>query len=122
MKKQKIPLLVLFTCIFAAFIVGFFCGRSMNRAPVRVSYLPTVTEAAGTETPSETVFSGIVNINTATAEELQTLPGIGPVLAQRIIDYRTQNGSFHAPEELTNVKGIGTSRLEAILDLITTGG
>lgn len=123
MKKPRIPLLVLITCIFAAFIVGFFSGRNLNRAPVRISYLPTVTETAGaTDIPTAATSTGIVNINTASIDELQTLPGIGPVLAQRIIDYRTEHGSFQAPEELTKVDGIGASRLEAILDLITTGG
>ena len=64
----------------------------------------------------------MVNINTATLDQLQTLPGIGPVLAQRIIDYRQAHGKFQHLEELTNVSGIGQKRLDAILDYATVGG
>lgn len=76
------------------------------------------TESAA-EAPTEAV---IVDINTATSEQLQTLPGIGPVLAQRIIDYRNEYGTFDSIGELINVSGIGEKKLEAIWDLVTTGG
>ena len=60
-----------------------------------------------------------MNVNTAGAEELDTLPGIGPVLAQRIIDYRQANGPFETPEDLLDVSGIGESVLADLLDSIT---
>lgn len=60
-----------------------------------------------------------VNINTATAEELEALPGIGTELARRIIEYRTVNGPFTDPEDIQNVDGIGSGKFEAIKDLIT---
>jgi competence protein ComEA len=63
----------------------------------------------------------LININTATLEELNSLPGIGPVLAQSIIDYRDENGDFLSIEEIMNVSGIGESTFEAIQDLITVG-
>ena len=62
-----------------------------------------------------------VNINTASAEQLQTLPGVGPALAQRILDYRKENGSFKKAEELMNVKGIGEKSYEKLKDHITVG-
>jgi competence protein ComEA len=60
-----------------------------------------------------------ININTATLAELDTLPEIGPVTAQRIIDYRTKNGPFKRTEDLKNVSGIGDATFEAVKDLIT---
>jgi len=63
---------------------------------------------------------GKVNINTASVEELdKALPGIGPTLAQRIVDYREQHGPFRSPEDLKNVSGIGERRFEQIKDLVT---
>ena len=61
-----------------------------------------------------------VNINTAGTDELESLPGIGPVLAQRIVDYRTEHGSFRSAEELTQVEGIGRATVESIQDHIIT--
>lgn len=62
--------------------------------------------------------SGILNINRATAKELETLPGIGPVLAARIVEYRSANGSFLAIEDLKKVPGIGGSKLEKFKEKI----
>jgi competence protein ComEA len=61
---------------------------------------------------------GKVNLNTATLEQLDALPGIGPVIAQRILDYRQANGPFTAPEEIMEVKGIGPAIYEKLQDLI----
>ena len=52
----------------------------------------------------------LVNVNTATAEELETLTGIGPALAQAIVDYRAEHGAFRSAEDLLLVKGIGEAR------------
>jgi competence protein ComEA len=59
-----------------------------------------------------------VHLNSATLEQLDTLPGVGPVTAQRILDYREANGAFGSVEELDAVPGIGPARLEQLLPLV----
>jgi competence protein ComEA len=62
---------------------------------------------------------GLLNLNTATASELQTLPGIGEVLAQRILDYRTAHGQFQSVNELRQVDGIGDATFNKLKDKVT---
>ena len=135
--KKPVNILVILTCIFAAFLGGFHIGRRLNRSPVHIYQIAPSeesqpeeseteaeepTEAVTEETAPAVVFP--LNINTATIPELDELPGIGPVLAQRIVDYRTTYGGYKAVEELVKVNGIGDAKLMEILDLITveTGG
>ena len=61
---------------------------------------------------------GKVDLNHATAEELQHLPGIGPVLAQRVIEQRTAHGPFHTVDDLRDVKGIGKKRMDQLRPLL----
>jgi competence protein ComEA len=62
---------------------------------------------------------GLVNVNTASAVELEGLPGIGEVIAQRIVDHRTANGPFASVDALLDVSGIGDAILESIRELVT---
>ena len=66
--------------------------------------------------------AGPVDLNRADAEELDTLPGIGPALARRIVEYREAHGPFEAVEELLEVAGIGESKLEELAGEVTLDG
>jgi competence protein ComEA len=77
--------------------------------------LPAPPAVAG----SGAVPGALVNVNTATAAELETLPGIGEVTAQAIIDHRTEHGPFASVDQLLDVTGIGDVTLENIRDLVT---
>jgi competence protein ComEA len=61
----------------------------------------------------------LINLNTATAGDLENLPGIGPALAQRILDFREKNGGFRTVEDLLEVPGIGSKKFEELRDLVT---
>lgn len=73
---------------------------------------------ANEEIPEAKTASSLVNINTATAEELEQLPGIGPSTAQKIVSDRMANGSFKSPDDLKRVTGIGDKKFETISALI----
>jgi competence protein ComEA len=72
--------------------------------------------AAGKPAPA-----GKVNINTASVDQLTTLPGVGPKLAARIVEYRQKSGAFRSPQELLNVKGVGEKNLAKIEPWLTVG-
>ncbi|MGP1574550.1 helix-hairpin-helix domain-containing protein [Selenomonas sp.] len=83
-----------------------------EKAPVAAQGAPTASGAA------RSLPDGMVNINTADEKELDKLPGIGPAMAKRIIEYRTENGAFQSPEEIKRVKGIGDAKYEKMKDKI----
>jgi competence protein ComEA len=74
---------------------------------------PVAGEAGGA------VADALINVNTASATELEALPGVGEVIAQAIVDYRTENGPFASVEQLLDVSGIGDATLEDIRELVT---
>jgi competence protein ComEA len=80
--------------------------------------------APGTSTPAnpssgESAVAGTVSLSSATIEELDELPGVGPITAQKIVDYRTEHGPFASVDDLDAVPGIGPTRIEQLRDLVT---
>ncbi len=96
---------------------------SLNLARVlrdgdQVTVAETRPTAAAGEAGAGEAAGQLLNLNTATVAQLETLPGIGPALAQRIVDYRTANGPFASLDDLLNVSGIGPAKVDAIRDLV----
>ena len=142
MKISKLELIsLLLAAAFAAFAAGWFLRGASSAQPVRVetenllaqppavtvpvtsaqpSAVPvaTGTPAPETERPAAPA-SGKVNLNTATMEELMTLPGIGEKRAAAIVADREANGPFRVPEDLTRVDGIGEGILGGLIDMVT---
>lgn len=90
-----------------------------ERAPLTVAEDKQPSAPAEDKMSVKKSLTGKININTATATELQTLPKIGPAMASRILDYQQQNGPFKSIEEIQKVKGIGPKTFEIIRDYIT---
>lgn len=99
--------------------------NNINRAELLTDHacilIPSIDEETSNEmiSSSNSIKSDKININTATAEELDKLPGVGPAKAEDIISYRESNGRFKTVDELKNVKGIGESSFEKIKEKIT---
>lgn len=68
--------------------------------------------------PGMSTMAAKVNINTATVEQLTTLPGVGEAIARAIVDYRDNNGAFRSADDLLQVKGIGEKKLEGIRGMV----
>ena len=131
MRKPDFSILALTTLLFVAFVMGYFLGMNRRKSQITVSLSqeimkrPTETMVIEVTEPEIETTIGVmlpVAINQAGKDALATLPGIGDVLAQRIIDYRNTHGNFTYIEELLNVEGISSGRLDAIRDLIVIGG
>ena len=120
MKKLDIIFPVTVTALFAGIIVGILIARYVSNTVVN---LPTANNQAAISTENtEASFNNQtnkLNINTASANELAMLPGIGDKIAQEIVNYRETSGLFTSIEELRNVNGIGQKRFDAISEYIT---
>lgn len=100
------------------FLVGMFVGKNLRDNYVQ---LP-VNSPEDAITVTETMKDYRLDINSATKTQLMELPGIGEMLAERIIAYRTENGPYATTDELLNVEGIGEKKLSVIEERIKVGG
>ncbi|MDQ2654339.1 MAG: ComEA family DNA-binding protein [Chloroflexota bacterium] len=96
---------------------------SIVTVPGVTTLAPPVASADGEPgaTAGGTQQGGLINLNTANAAELDTLPGVGEVTAGRIIDYREANGPFRSVDDLVHVQGISMKSINTLRDLVTTG-
>jgi competence protein ComEA len=92
--------------------------ESLNLAEVVGQGDQIVVDGPDAETPAGNAGGGSLSLNRATATELETLPGVGPVLAERIVAYREEHGRFDEVEDLLGVPGIGETKLSSIRDLV----
>lgn len=108
------------TGVFLLITVGFFLIQNAGGEDYSVQKQTLWASEVGDSAMSTPVPGQLqVNINTADADELQELPGIGQVLARRIIEERERNGAFRIPEDILRVSGIGPATLSKMLDYIT---
>jgi competence ComEA-like helix-hairpin-helix protein len=121
MKKGSTFLLLALTIGFVCFVIGLLIGRNLQSQPVNIQLATNPSSVYSQIVPETSTLtqSGLVNINTASEAILDTLPGIGSVLASRIVEYRQEHGPFQKTTDLTLVEGIGSEKLLTILDLIT---
>ena len=115
-KAQKLLLAV--TALFVTFTLAFFIGRSSVHAQITTERAPEemVRALPEPETPPEAVQR--LDLNRAERWELEALPGIGPVLAERIVAWRSANGPFVSAEQIMDVEGIGEGKFAEIRDSI----
>lgn len=112
--KQKLILCLGAAAVFVSVLL-FNIFDSPRFSPFEGNASPSATAVTGTEKDD----GGLININTASAEELASIKGIGEKRAESIIEYRLKNGRFLSISELENIEGIGKSTIEKISDMIT---
>lgn len=117
MKNKGFLIIIALTFCFIAFIAGYLTAITTDRSI-------TISDTAEEHQAFTTAVydHGLLNINIASASDLSQLPGIGDILAQRIITYRENNGPFSNVDDLIHVEGIGAKKLASIKEYITASG
>lgn len=120
LSKAEIATIII-TVLFIAFAIASFGKGSAASSDVTVSVSFSEPPSETSASSDDASVSPLVNINTANAQELCALPGIGEKIAARIISYREEHGLFASKDEIMSVSGIGSSIYEDIKNQITTG-
>ena len=115
-KSEKLLIFTLVFLFICALSVALFMRTNVD-SHTRISQ----SEQSG-ETRAAALTDGMLNINLATAEQFDQLPGIGTTLSRRIVEYRRINGTFESIDALLNVEGVRPDLLAEITQYITTGG
>lgn len=135
-RRERTAIIVLTLTLLSGIAVDYFRNQAFHKELNRFSADDSVTVAKliqfnekAENLPSDALLNEnseiisqsppLIDINSASYSELQNLPGIGPVIAQRIVDYRSANGAFSAIDSLINVKGIGKEKMNQLRNLIT---
>ena len=119
MNRRERAILLLLTATFLVGLVVTYCRRVALRRRVALNPIAVVHDAAAG--CSLDPAAPPVDLNRATQRQLDGLPGVGSVLAGRIIEYRQRKGGFRSVSELKAVSGIGKKRYAALKDLVTVG-
>jgi competence ComEA-like helix-hairpin-helix protein len=131
MNRMKPSLVVALSALalISLALIYYLLRRSGTVTPVITVTQPPLNEQPMPEPivvkapiePTPTKPDARIDINTATLDELVALPGIGPVLAQAVVEYRAKHGPFETPDDITHVKGIGLALAARLKDKIRTG-
>ena len=116
MKKAIIWMLVVCS-VFLSFALGVLLGRYTARDDIFLC-----SDTTSVIEPTQSSNFGKIDINSATVSELMELEGIGEVIAQRIVEYRTTHGAYQSVYDLLNVEGFGEKKLQTIMEYIFVGG
>ena len=117
--KRGYLLIFMLTGAALCVLLGIYLGRTTSRGLIAEKPIPSQTVVEKTEKDAQNSKDGQINLNTATLEQLQTLPKIGRKTAEAIISYRETIGAFSSKEQLMEVRGIGEKTYLELEDRIT---